>query len=161
MSVSRFVAWTILAAMLAGLVPPPASAQQPSQAPVAAPPTAASAAQTPAPPPSGASAGPAPGGQPDLFEAAVKTGVQPQRESDIYDVGAGAVTVLRAPFKAGLCAVGGGVGLALFVLTLGSAYRAATRIVEEGCSGKWVLSGDDLRPAPAVTRAFDWERERD
>jgi hypothetical protein len=37
------------------------------------------------------------------------------------------------------------------VLTLGTGYRPATYLVQEGCGGKWVLKGDDLRPdRPAV-----------
>jgi len=31
-------------------------------------------------------------------------------------------------------------------LTLGSGYKASTRVVEEGCAQKWVIRGHDLRP---------------
>lgn len=66
--------------------------------------------------------------------------------SDAYDVAGGVVTVLKAPFNAVLCGLGGVVGVALFVVTFGSGYRAAARAVEEGCSGPWIVTGDDLRP---------------
>jgi hypothetical protein len=68
------------------------------------------------------------------------------RRTDVYDVAAGVVTVAKAPFNVGLCALGAGFGAALFALTLGSGYRASARVVEEGCRGPWVVRGDDLRP---------------
>jgi hypothetical protein len=77
------------------------------------------------------------------------------RRPDAYDVGAGVATVLRAPFNVALCALGGALGLGLFALTLGSGYRPAARIAEEGCGGPWVIRGDDLRPHDDVPR--DWE----
>lgn len=70
----------------------------------------------------------------------------PARGRDIYDVGAGVVTVARAPLTATLCAAGATVGFVLFVLTFGSGYRASARAIEEGCAQKWIVSGDDLRP---------------
>ena len=66
---------------------------------------------------------------------------------DLYDVGAGVVTVFRLPFNLALCGVGGVVGTALFALTLGSSYKASTRVIEEGCAQKWIVRGADLRPA--------------
>jgi len=74
----------------------------------------------------------------------------PVRGRDIYDVGAGVVTVAKAPFNVALCALGGGLGTALFLLTFGSAYKASTRVIEEGCAQRWILSGDDLRPRGAT-----------
>jgi hypothetical protein len=74
---------------------------------------------------------------------------QRPRRTDAYDVGAGVVTALKAPFNVGLCVLGGAVGLGLFVVTLGSGYRVATRAVEEGCRGPWLVRGDDLRPEDA------------
>jgi len=71
------------------------------------------------------------------------------RGIDGYDVGAGVVTVLKAPFNVVLCVLGGAVGLSLFAVTLGSGYRVATRAVEQGCRGPWVVRGDDLRPEDA------------
>jgi hypothetical protein len=74
------------------------------------------------------------------------------RGTDIYDVGAGVVTAAKAPFNVALCALGGAMGTALFLMTLGSAYKASTRVIEEGCAQRWVIRGDDLRPrgAPGI-----------
>jgi hypothetical protein len=71
---------------------------------------------------------------------------QPARGIDAYDVGATVVTVAKAPFNVALCALGTAVGTALFAMTLGSAYRATTRVFEEGCAQKWIVRGDDIRP---------------
>ena len=73
----------------------------------------------------------------------------PMRGRDIYDVGAGVVTVAKAPLNTVLCALGSGLGTALFFLTLGSAYQASTRVIEEGCAQRWIVTGDDLRPRGA------------
>jgi hypothetical protein len=84
------------------------------------------------------------------------------RGTDIYDVGASVVTVAKAPFNAALCALGGAMGTALFLMTLGSAYKASTRVIEEGCAQRWIIRGDDLRPrgAPGVLpdRPYDSDR---
>lgn len=82
------------------------------------------------------------------------TEVKPRRP-DAYDVGAGVYTVLKAPFNVALCAVGGVVGAALFAVTLGSAYRATTRVIEEGCGGPWIVRGDDIRPE--VGHRAEWD----
>jgi hypothetical protein len=74
---------------------------------------------------------------------------QPARGVDAYDVGATVVTVAKAPFNVALCALGTAVGTALFAMTLGSAYRASTRVFEEGCAQKWIVRGDDIRPRAA------------
>ena len=74
----------------------------------------------------------------------------PVHGRDIYDVGAGVVTVAKVPFNVALCALGGGLGTALFLMTLGSAYKASTRVIEEGCAQRWIVSGDDLRPRGAT-----------
>ena len=71
---------------------------------------------------------------------------RPADQSDIYDVGATVATVARAPFNAALCGLAGVTGTVLFVLTFGSAYRATTRVLEEGCAHRWIIRGDDLRP---------------
>jgi hypothetical protein len=68
------------------------------------------------------------------------------RGTDIYDVGAGVVTVAKAPFNLALCTLGSAVATALFAITLGSAYRASTRVIEEGCAQRWIVRGDDIRP---------------
>ncbi len=98
---------------------------------------------------------PAPSSGPDLFaESMTPTG--PLNHTDAYDVGAAAINVLRPPLKVGLCAVGLAAGAAVFGVTLGTAYQAATEAIHEGCGGKWLLSGDDIRP----TRTHDgWTDE--
>ena len=74
------------------------------------------------------------------------------RNADVYDVGAGVVTVARMPFNIALCGLGAAVGTALFLITLGTAYKATTRTIEEGCAQRWIIRGDDLRPrgAPGI-----------
>jgi hypothetical protein len=74
------------------------------------------------------------------------------RNADVYDVGAGVVTAARMPFNIALCALGAAAGTALFLITLGTAYKATTRTFEEGCAQRWIIRGDDLRPrgAPGV-----------
>jgi len=73
----------------------------------------------------------------------------PARSTDIYDVGAGVITAARIPFNVALCGLGTAAGTVLFLITLGSAYKASTRAVEEGCAQPWIVRGDDLRPAGA------------
>ena len=104
-----------------------ALAQQPAAQPTAPPPA------VPAPPPG-------------VVVEMVTPEPPPMRGRDVYDVGAGVVTVAKAPFNVALCGLGGVVGTALFLLTFGSAYKASTRVLEEGCAQKWIVSGDDLRP---------------
>jgi hypothetical protein len=72
-------------------------------------------------------------------------------------VGAGIADVFYVPGKALLCGIGFGVGLAILAVTFGTAYRAAAAAGREGCGGKWILSGRDLRPSEPSARAFDWE----
>ena len=87
---------------------------------------------------------------PDLFAESMKT-TGPLHRTDAYDVAAGAMNVIRPPLKVGLCAVGLAAGAAVFGVTLGTAYKAAAEAIHEGCGGKWLLSGDDIRP----TRTHD------
>lgn len=87
---------------------------------------------------------------------------QVARSADIYDVGAGVITAARMPFNVALCGLGAVTGTALFMLTLGTAYKATTRTIEEGCAQRWILRGEDLRPrgAPGIfpERASDYPR---
>ena len=84
--------------------------------------------------------------QPDLYKAAVDNSTPAERGVDLYDVGAVFVTLAKTPFNIGLCALGGVLGTGLFLVTLGSGYKASARVVEEGCSGPWIVGGNDLRP---------------
>jgi hypothetical protein len=118
MNSTRGVAvWVLVAVMLLGPIQPWALAQEP------APPL-----------------------QPDPMQGVAKEDARIRSGVDGYDVGAGVLTVLKIPFNLGLCAIGTVLGTALFALTLGSGYKASTRVVEEGCAQKWVIRGHDLRP---------------
>jgi hypothetical protein len=142
------------------LQPPPEPApQQPAmQPPPAAPiPPQPPAAQEAAPPPP---APPQPAAQPpDLFRETLRASEPPppRRGADLYDVAAGVVTVAKMPFNVGLCALGGMVGVGVFLVTLGSGYKASARVVEEGCRGPWLVRGDDLRPT-GTRRDADYSR---
>jgi len=62
-----------------------------------------------------------------------------------YKVGAGVATVINIPLRGVLCTIGGVAGLVVLVISFGSGYRAATRVVEEGCSGPWVITPAHLK----------------
>ena len=122
----RVLAGLIVALVFLGMLPPSTLAQQPAPPAVPASPPAVVEVMPPE--------------QPAAYRA------------DIYDVGAGVVTAARMPFNVALCGLGAVTGTALFVLTLGTAYRATTRMFEEGCAQRWIVRGDDLRPrgAPGI-----------
>jgi hypothetical protein len=101
---------------------------------------------------------PAPTTQPDLFQERMKPTTD--RHEGAYSVGAGIVNVFYVPGRAITCVLGGAVGIAVLFLTLGSGYRAAAAAGEEGCGGKWIVTGEDLWPSPPGTSSFDWERQR-
>lgn len=75
--------------------------------------------------------------------------------TDAYDVGAGLANVFVAPGKVVLCTLSGVTGVVLLALTFGSAYRAATRATEQGCAGKWYVTGKDLRPPATGSATID------
>jgi hypothetical protein len=79
---------------------------------------------------------------------------------DLYTVGAGVFTVARLPFNIALCAIGVGVGTALFAATLGSGYRATTRVLEEGCAQKWFVRSKDIRPLRGTSGIFEARMDR-
>jgi len=74
---------------------------------------------------------------------------EPAKEKEsgdgVYAVGAAALTVVNIPGRTLTCAIGSAVGIVVMAITLGSGYRAATRVVEEGCKGPWILTADDLK----------------
>src|SRR5437867_7336387 len=80
-------------------------------------------------------------------------------ESAAYNIGAGVANVFYIPGKVGLCGLGGLVGVFVMIVSIGSAPRTAAGFAREGCGGKWVLTGDDLKPE-ADARTFDWEKDR-
>ncbi len=96
---------------------------------------------------------PAPPAPPDLFQETLKAQRTSDRAQGLYATEAVVVNVVRVPGKVVTCAAGAAIGIVLLVFTLGSGYRAAAAITDEGCGGKWILKGDDLRPegpAPMV-----------
>jgi hypothetical protein len=109
------------------------------------------------------SAPPAP--PPDLFQETLKASRAgergpggPDRTPVVYSLGAGVVNLFLIPGHTITCVLGAGVGVVLLALTLGSGYKAAAGAADEGCGGKWVVTGEDLRPEGPQVREFDWER---
>ena len=121
---TRVVASLLVGMLLAAPLPPIASAQQPG-------------AQQPGQP-----------ATPELFQDTLKTEQEHERTRRAYDAGAVAVNVFLVPGRAITCTLGGVAGLVVLAATLGTAYRAASAAVHEGCGGKWMVTGDDLRPDP-------------
>jgi hypothetical protein len=133
----RILAVVVALAILAtGPLAPLAVAQQP--APTTPPP----AAQPAMPPP-----------PPDIPEQESHLA-----ESAAYNVGAGIANVFYIPGKGLLCGLGGAVGIFILIISIGSQPKTAAYFAREGCGGKWILTGDDLRP-DRYYGAFDWERE--
>jgi hypothetical protein len=121
----RSVATVVLSAMLGGLLPPaPAQGQAPPTAPGA-----------PASPQSPGSEGDGMGGSPPM---------------DGYTVGAAALNVLWVPFKVAECGIMSGFAVLGFVFTLGAGRDWSASALEEGCVHKWLIEGNDLRPAPPM-----------
>jgi hypothetical protein len=83
---------------------------------------------------------------PDLFQETLKAEQDSERSRGTYDAGAVAVNVFLVPGRAITCLLGGVVGVVALAATFGTGYRAASAAVHEGCGGKWVVTGDDLRP---------------
>jgi hypothetical protein len=97
--------------------------------------------------------------QPVLIQPEVPEQDSRLAESAAYNVGAGIANVFYIPGKGLLCGLGGAVGIFILIVSIGSAPRPAAYFAREGCGGKWVLTGDDLRPDDAHYRAFDWESD--
>jgi hypothetical protein len=112
------------------------------------------AAQQPAPPAPTQPMQPAP----DLFQEALKAQQVDERGQGFYDAGAVVVNAFLVPGRVITCVLGGATGLVVLGATLGTAYRAASAAAHEGCGGKWLVTGDDLRPQPSRFQPFDWEQ---
>ena len=113
---TRVVSALLGALLLAGPLAPIVGAQQPSQ--------------------------PAP----DLFQESLRAQQEAERSRGAYNAGAVAVNVFLVPGRAITCVLGGAVGVAALLATFGTGYRFASYAVHEGCGGKWIVTGDDLRP---------------
>ena len=128
---ARVVSALLVTALLGGPLGSLAGAQQP--APPQTPPTPQTQPAKPAP---------------DLFQESLKAErmVARDQSSSAYDAGAVVVNVVLVPGRAVTCGLGAVVGVGVLALTLGTGYRAASSVWQEGCGGKWIVSGDDLRP---------------
>lgn len=83
---------------------------------------------------------------PDLFQESIKAQEEAERSRGAYNAGAVAVNVFLVPGRAITCVLGGAVGVVALAATFGTGYRFASAAVHEGCGGKWLVTGDDLRP---------------
>lgn len=131
----------IVSLLAAGPLAPAARAQQP--------------ATPPAPPPGSMQPAPA---QPDLFQETLKAQRSAERFDGMYGAGAVVVNSFLIPGRGITCVLGSLLGVVVLAATLGSGYKAAAGVANEGCGGKWVVTGEDLRPDSPGTRPFDWER---
>lgn len=125
---TQVVAVLLVALMLTGAFSPIASAQQP-------------------PPPA-----------PDMFQETLKAQQAAEEDRRVYNAGAVATNIFLVPGRAITCVLGGAVGIVLLAATFGTAYRGASDAVHEGCGGKWLVTGDDLRPEGPTARPFEWEQ---
>jgi hypothetical protein len=55
--------------------------------------------------------------------------------------------VFYVPGKAIVCGASGVLWIATMALTFGALYQEAADFVKGGCGGKWVLTGEDIKPA--------------
>lgn len=115
---TRLVAVALVAILLAGAVPPQLAAQEQT-------------AQSPAQ-------------QPGMMQEQMKQ----QSDDSGYSTLANVYNVFYVPGKGFICGIGGLSAFLLMALTFGTAYKSATGVLEEGCGGRWTLSGEDLKPAP-------------
>ena len=54
--------------------------------------------------------------------------------------------VFYVPGKAIVCGVSGVLWVAAMAVTLGALYNEAANFVKGGCGGRWVLTGEDIKP---------------
>jgi hypothetical protein len=127
MTRTQVISAMLTALLLAGPLAPIAGAQQPSQPPA-----------------------------PDLFQETLKAERDAERHRAAYGAGAVAVNMFLVPGRVITCVLGGAVGVVALAATFGTGYRAASAAVHEGCGGKWIVTGDDLRP-DARTRVAPME----
>ena len=94
---------------------------------------------------------------PDLFQEALKSEARVAgAKQGLYEAGAVVTNIFLIPGRAITCALGASLGVAVLALTFGTGYKTAAGAFDEGCGGKWVVTGDDLKPDGG--RGFDWER---
>jgi hypothetical protein len=139
---------------------PPAEPIQPAEPAVAqapppvmpAPPLQPAPVMPPPPPPTAQPV------QPDLFQETLKSEERAAaRKQALYEAGAVVTNVFLVPGRAITCALGFTMGVLVLAATFGSGYKTAAGAFDEGCGGKWVVNGDDLKP-DGGSSAFEWER---
>ena len=130
----RVASALLIALMLASPLAPIANAQQP-----------------PAPPPPSQ----------EMIDQTLRAQQAAEADRGIYNAGAVATNVFLIPGRAITCVLGGAVSFVLLATTFGTGYRAASATMHEGCGGKWMVTGDDLRPEGPTARPFDWEKRWD
>lgn len=95
--------------------------------------------------------------QPDLFQETLKAETRGSgARQALYEAGAVVTNIFLIPGRAITCALGATLGVAVLAVTFGTQYKTAAGAFDEGCGGKWVVTGDDLKPEGS--RAFEWER---
>lgn len=127
-----------------------------AQAPTTPPVMPAPPAPVAPPPPPAPPVQPAQPAQPEIFQETLKAREPSGGKEAFYITGAVVTNIFLIPGRVVTCTLGAGVGVALLALTFGTGYKAAAATWDEGCGGKWVVSGDDLKPEGS--RAFEWER---
>ncbi len=55
--------------------------------------------------------------------------------------------VFHVPGKAIVCGASGARWVATMALTFGALHEEAAHFVRRGCGGRWVLTGEDMKPA--------------
>jgi hypothetical protein len=144
---SRLKPALLAALLLVGPLASLAGAQQPN--PPSPPASQPGAGGQPAPPPA-----------PDLFQETLRAERAMPRENHVYDVEAVVASMFLVPGRALTCVLGGAVGFVILGATLGTAYRPASAVVHEGCGGKWIVTGDDLRPETGTGRPVEFYMEQ-
>ena len=67
-------------------------------------------------------------------------------------IGAGVLNVVYLPGKVITCTAGTLVAGAFMLATFGTAYREATSFFNEGCSGAWLLTPEQVAAAPKTAQ---------
>lgn len=88
---------------------------------------------------------------PDVFKETMKA-PDAVSEPDVtfnetyYEISAGIMTAFLVPGRALTCFASGVLGTVVLMATLGTAYKAASGVLNEGCGGKWIVRAEDLVP---------------
>ena len=66
-----------------------------------------------------------------------------------WEFAAGVTNTIAVPGKVFLCGFGALTGVAVLLVTFGTAHEQAAGIWNEGCAGKWTVTAADLKPKEA------------